>query len=829
MVFSFASTAFAAGTGYADDDQITQTKAVTVMSGMGIINGKEGNNLDPTGDYTREEAAKVIAYMKLGPAVAEAQPKTSKFADVEAGRWSAGYINYCQSKGILSGYAGNFDPKGTLTQAAWLKLLLTTIGYDAKENGLVDNDNWEENALNLALQAGLITAEESKLTFNRETAILYAWNAMNKPVAGAKASYAVKDAYGKVVATFDNVADAILYAGTNPAYTVDIVNTNSLGYQVYNLTCTPGKDDFGRPTTVYSNSKVAGPEGEYAVITDEPVLVLTSAQRDDKAIKAALGKDAVCVKYYANTKTGIDAGGPWNAADMAADAKNGRSYEVYATATRDEYVVVWADTYVDKIGKPTPATPDTKASISLTNPAGGAALKYEYENETFAKDDIVAYTVADGKVVTATKLEGVEGTVTATGTGYIRVDGEQKSFAWKAEGNTSPANGTVCKFFYDEYGYILYCETVNEVKVSYDGFFMVGSNVKTTAEDPSEWWNVKPATAIAEVTDLTTGKTETIKLALVQDKDQKWYYANQKGKPADVAGSNGVDAADVVSNSNAPIDADTIYGYYKLDDGTYVAGRAVDTASAPDRVDTEHTVQIAKGSAIVTTNDTPATKYATDTTNLTVVSKTGAAPAKVTTYTGYKNFPEVYYDNDPDPNVVTKVGCDSVVITDMAGKITDIYVYTNINVGDSPAVNYAMYLETVETYPDGSYMYKFLVNGEETEVVSSDVITGDVALTRGNVGDLKAGPEGKYAFASVAAPADGEVKVIDASTIAIGTTEIAIAEDTVITYKRSTVPAEEAAVKDVEFRDGVQAKVYYAVKGPEKVATLIVITGDVTP
>ena len=53
-------------------------------------------------------------------------------------RWSAPAIEYCVSLGIIDGAGdGNFYPAGTLTGAAFAKVLLTAIGYDSEIENLV--------------------------------------------------------------------------------------------------------------------------------------------------------------------------------------------------------------------------------------------------------------------------------------------------------------------------------------------------------------------------------------------------------------------------------------------------------------------------------------------------------------------------------------------------------------------------------------------------------------------------------------------------------------------------------------------------------------------
>ena len=102
-----------------DYDEISYVEAVDVMSALGILEGDENSNFNPTDILTREQAAKIICYMLMGPANAELLNGTAyAFDDVEADRWSAPFISYCSSLGIIAGYDGYFDPAGELIYAA---------------------------------------------------------------------------------------------------------------------------------------------------------------------------------------------------------------------------------------------------------------------------------------------------------------------------------------------------------------------------------------------------------------------------------------------------------------------------------------------------------------------------------------------------------------------------------------------------------------------------------------------------------------------------------------------------------------------------------------
>ena len=108
-------------------------EAVGVLVGVGIIDGMTETALEPQGNYTREQAAKIIAYMLLGKSKADSLKCTvAPFDDVAASRWSAGYIAFCVEQGIIDGMtATTYEPTGTLTGFQWAKSDRLPVGEDA--------------------------------------------------------------------------------------------------------------------------------------------------------------------------------------------------------------------------------------------------------------------------------------------------------------------------------------------------------------------------------------------------------------------------------------------------------------------------------------------------------------------------------------------------------------------------------------------------------------------------------------------------------------------------------------------------------------------------
>ncbi|NCB74979.1 MAG: hypothetical protein EOM51_09605, partial [Clostridia bacterium] len=74
MVFGLFGVASASSSTFTDAASVgaAYAEAVDVLTGIGAVNGATTTTLDPTGSYTREQAAKVIAYVSLGKTTAEA-------------------------------------------------------------------------------------------------------------------------------------------------------------------------------------------------------------------------------------------------------------------------------------------------------------------------------------------------------------------------------------------------------------------------------------------------------------------------------------------------------------------------------------------------------------------------------------------------------------------------------------------------------------------------------------------------------------------------------------------------------------------------------------
>ena len=267
LVMSMSLVTIANASDFTDADDITYEEAADVMSTIGVIEGFEDGSFDPDGTLTREQAAKLVTYMLLGDNANRLGIERSTFNDVAMTRWSAPAIEYCVSLGIIDGAGdGNFYPAGTLTGAAFAKVLLTALGYDSEIEGLT-GATWSVNTAALAMEVGLDSGIEDlswSSALTREEAAQMALNAIKAPlvayeggtsitVNGAEVSIGSGDAYyiTSTLAREQRISEEQL---TNSnLYTVEF------GERYFpNLRLNQETDEFERPsyTWVYENTEL---------------------------------------------------------------------------------------------------------------------------------------------------------------------------------------------------------------------------------------------------------------------------------------------------------------------------------------------------------------------------------------------------------------------------------------------------------------------------------------------------------------------------------------------------------------------------------------------
>ena len=181
---------------FTDADEIVNKDAVSTMTALGIINGKEdGSYFDPTGNVTRAEMAKMLCVAINGGVDPVLGVKdTPTFTDIK-GTWAESYIEYCAANGIIAGRGNNkFDPTGTVSATEAAKMLLGVLGYNAEKNlanlnanTLLTRDNAAQMIYN-ALDANMVELNAA----GNYTTSQYSYTGTESVVTGTERVWVVK-------------------------------------------------------------------------------------------------------------------------------------------------------------------------------------------------------------------------------------------------------------------------------------------------------------------------------------------------------------------------------------------------------------------------------------------------------------------------------------------------------------------------------------------------------------------------------------------------------------------------------------------------------------
>ena len=266
-------TVSAGATDFEDDGDITYQEAVTVIAGLGIVDGYSDGTFGPDEALTRGAAAKIICNLILGPTTADALSASSApFVDVPTTNTFAGYITYCAQQGIISGYAdGTFRPSGTLSGNAFMKMLLGALGYDSDREGYT-GANWTVNVIKQAVGIGLDDGNDDFAGSNavtREEACLYAFNTLQATMVEYENSSTIT--VGDITITGQGDYSDVTN-GTSSEGSIEDDGLMQFAERYFDdLEAEDGTDDFGRPATnwVYDGDDL----GTYSNDADESCVV----------------------------------------------------------------------------------------------------------------------------------------------------------------------------------------------------------------------------------------------------------------------------------------------------------------------------------------------------------------------------------------------------------------------------------------------------------------------------------------------------------------------------------------------------------------------------
>jgi len=520
---------------FTDAEEITKEEAVEVLAAIGMVQGSNGA-FNPNGTFTREAAAKLITYMKIGPTMAEKLAGTEVFNDVDKDRWSAKYIGYCANLGYITGNGdGSFNPEGELTDIALGKLLLcAALGKDASK---YVGDNWATAVTVDMLDAGLVESV-SGTVISREDACDMILTAM-KMTSTPEIYNVIKD--NKVVKSCTDLLDAYLYAEILGGTVEQAPATDSLLYATYGVTYDEAATDkFGRPGIRYTDIATKGKKvnvfigaetvAEYVGEVKGGTLFADLGEPETIAVTIYNDGEKLGPKSVELTTAAIAEDSKANAVQASINGTpvaltgNGVATEVYETA-KDAYTIVVVNTYADTVKKVTKADAEKeiKACTELT---GGL----KYESEDFAEKDAVLYTVAKGEIQKIWKNENtVKGVITKIAKGVYTIGGAEYKDAYTSSA-TLTMNGKEGEWFVDAYGNLIADKVVAKEETKDEWIYAVVLDAAGSEYVPAQAGSLieagKDAKDAKEVIKVKTAADEVLTLdtawEYVLDEDDKW-------------------------------------------------------------------------------------------------------------------------------------------------------------------------------------------------------------------------------------------------------------------------------------------------------------------
>ena len=685
---------------FKDADKIDYKEAVDVMNAVGVFVGDEKGNFNAKENLTREQAAKIIAYLELGSKAADALVGGATFTDVASTRWSAGFVGYCAQAGVVAGVGDSkFDPAGQLTALQFGKMLLVELGYDAKAAGMVGAD-WAINTSKLMAKAKLMDKIDGSVNqvLTREKAAQMTLNALKAPtveyttkgssiiVNGAEINLGASEPtyVTNTIAKQQTISKQTLT--NNGGYTIE------LGEKLYQeLKLNRTSDDFGRPSNewFYKAAKV----GAYA---DKADLTYTAGVKAGTIYTdLGLGKkiDAENVALYVNgTPTTNTVNIAKGVSTKIGAVGNGVLTEVFYDDDNNTAIITQIITYYGEVQKTVKATA-TKDTYIVINPDGTkqpANFKANFEtDEKFEDDAVVYYTFSEtAKEIKSVGLaEVVSGVVTEAQNKKIEnedsqnvtIDGTQykAGYAFVGEEVSSTMVKGEYDVYLDSYGYMIKIEEVGTLSSNY-----------------------------ALVLDISNAGVFTSKQAQLLFADGTVKVVNTAkdyNKPA-----NNVDQFDIVT--------------YREDNGVYTL-KAVSTTVAAANMDgtTDKLFKLETGKATVSVKDITVT-----TNSATQFVTYDAADDEAAAYTGTKNSPSIEAKNTANGKVSAYYYCknNNKMVTVMFILCDDAIVSgaTNRTIFFARESRSNLISNSTGTY----FKYNAVVNGELKTVMVDDACSGGV-------------------------------------------------------------------------------------------------------
>ncbi len=514
LAFACAFTMFA-GAAFTDSADIkVKSEVVDTLVELGVIQGYDDGSFRPNETVTRAQMAKMIYVLRTGNSDASAyNDDYTTFTDIST-HWGRGYIKYCQSLGIIAGKSATvFAPDVKVTTQEAAKMLLVTLGYDAKKAGLVGT-GWASKTNALADENGLL--EDVNTSFSgpcpRQYAAQLIYNTIDAPTVVWR-----DDAYHHTnVLDKDNQTVGEKYMGLKKTVAT-----------LTNVTKTSGKDTY--ELTLNNRKDADSTDGEKAI------LAFTDVAKDYSALKyktvTVLHKDRKTVFGVYATDDNTEKTGLLKNLKMDSAKKvklNGTKYDLATDAQGNEKTSVYVNG--SKISD--------NISTFVTTYGDGATLKYK--EAAYLQGTSVSLLATDGTSnysILNVKTYAV-GKVTNVGSDYVNV-------SWQA----GDKSFTETKCNDDDWDW-------------YDGIKKDDYVIMTAAG------NYASGNGLIEKADVVSGKVTAVKSTDAVSVGGNWYTMAGRDNSKDTTVANRYDSLVERPNTNSTVDMVVVNGYVYFTDTT---------------------------------------------------------------------------------------------------------------------------------------------------------------------------------------------------------------------------------------------------------------------
>jgi len=747
LVFSLMSFAFAAPTAkttaaklsdFTDKDQLTYTEAADYLIAAGVVKGDTDTTLNPKGDLTREQAAKMIAYACLGQIAADnLKAGSAPFTDVAADRWSAGYIAYCQKQGIINGLGdGTFNPTAKVTGYQYAKMLLCSIGYGV--NGEFTGAGWDLEVAKLALSYGIFTGNTtgaSSNAANREEAFLYTFNTLSNLRSVS---------YNKNMGVYYVPGSGALM--TNPA-SAETDRSDTVGAVKFGMKRVGGQTGVYGEAAHYWQKDGKKVTGKYA---DSGVKLLASSNDGTTYAKLTTSSNSKYIGYSADSTVATFVNGDKFVAltGTASAATNVLAIgdNVYDASTGKLYTALVANASGSTVDLTDP-TKATATTIGTLDGKRGVVVSFydtnnngKYDTVNFVRDTVAKVT-SDAKAV-------VSGSITQVTVGGI--PGLSKIDSTKVTGYEGLKKGDVVTYHRSLSGdyVITKCTTVSGVMAAFNDAAATAlingtqykvseiNNVYNLASNKASFLGTAASTFYLDQAGFiayAVAGSETAKL------DNTLYLATTAASGYVIQGEiikadgtraivnlSKVDDNAVVANDVTAINGTYDYHFYTYSvdsTGAYVLKAVTNAVYGTTYSDTKAVITKNVPDCFNTADDTPSGKLATSSTVFVLETRADTYKA----YTGVANVP-TYKEDNVAPGVISGAlyDADGYIIFAVAlnGTVDNTTADSNYIFAATPAT---------EVYNANGNYYTYLNTAVNGEIKSMQNATGNNAIIPGKL------------------------------------------------------------------------------------------------